>query len=68
MRPNVLIGDYCALPLFKDGDILDANAIFNLIKCTRWKEWDSIEKIDTHISDETIHVTQEDKDKWNNYE
>ncbi len=65
MRPNVLIGDYCALPLFKDGDILDANAIFNLIKCTRWKEWQSVEKIDEHVANDVIHVTQEDKDRWN---
>ena len=38
-HPDVLIGEHCAHPLFKEGDILDANAIFNLIKCTRWKEW-----------------------------
>lgn len=64
-HPDVLIGEHCAHPLFKEGDILDANAIFNLIKCTRWKEWQSVEKIDEHVADDVIHVTQEDKDRWN---
>lgn len=67
-HPDVLIGEHSPYPLFREGDILDANAIFNLIKCTRWKEWQSVEKIDEHIANDVIHVTQEDKDKWNNYE
>ena len=64
-HPDVIIGEHSPYPLFREGDILDANAIFNLIKCTRCKEWQSVEKIDEHVADDVIHVTQEDKDRWN---
>lgn len=66
MHPEVLIGSNRGCPTFKEGDILDGNAILNLIKCVRWEEWSYGEKIDQHITDTTIHVTQEEKDRWDN--
>ena len=62
-HPNVLIGDYCAECFhFKEGDILDANAVINLIqdllnKCGMFSE-------DSQQNDE-VHVTQAEKDAWN---
>lgn len=65
-HPDVLLGGYTECPMFREGDILDANAVLNLVKCVRWNEWASQEKLEQHIEDTVIHVTQEDKDRWNN--
>lgn len=65
-HPDVLLGGYTECPMFREGDILDANAVLNLVKCVRWNEWASQEKLEQHIEDTVIHVTQEDKDRWDN--
>ena len=65
-HPDVLLGGYTECPMFREGDILDANAVLNLVKCVRWNEWASQEKLEKHIEDTVIHVTQEDRDRWDN--
>ena len=40
-HPDVLLGGYTECPMFREGDILDANAVLNLVKCVRWNEWAS---------------------------
>lgn len=65
-HPDVLLGGYTECPMFREGDILDANAVLNLVKCVRWNEWASQEKLEKHIEDTIIHVTQEDRDRWDN--
>lgn len=65
-HPNVLIGDYCAECFhFKEGDILDANAVVNLIqdvlsKCQMFEAF-----IEEDQQDAKVQVTQSEKDAWN---
>lgn len=33
IHPDLLVGEHCGYPLFREGDILDGNATLNLIQC-----------------------------------
>ena len=48
IHPDVLVGDHPCPPVYKEGDLLDANAILNLFENTklgRNKEYDTLEAL-----------------------
>lgn len=61
VHSDVLIGDHPPFPIFKEGDILDANATYNLIQCAydQGKVYKALSaKIDSVESEMTEGINQ----------
>lgn len=69
IHSDVLIGEHPIDSLFKEGDILDANATLNLVcstnDCIRCHEKELENTLDDHVSNNEIHITQKERDLWN---
>lgn len=61
VHSDVLIGEHPPFPIFKEGDILDANATYNLVQCTydQGKVYKALSaKIDSVESEMTEDINQ----------
>lgn len=61
VHSDVLIGEHPPFPIFKEGDILDANATYNLVQCTydQGKVYKALSaKIDSVESEMTEGINQ----------